>query len=257
MNDSSTKRIHRIYSILLSIVIVITGICLMVLCINIYRSGKQSFSREVVANAFAKISILVYICLFMTILGFIFDLFSSSSKKTKGNVSLNMILENLQNKKDMSQSDIDIISSIVIERRKRRLHSTLRMIVVFISSLVFLLYATNKNNYHQSNINHSMIKAMIILMPCLLISFVYSLYTVIINEKSMIKEIDLLKKLPPKDNSELSDECNYSNNKKIIAIRIAFLLLGAGILIYGYKTGGTHDVLTKAVNICTECIGLG
>ncbi|MBQ2981771.1 MAG: thioredoxin [Lachnospiraceae bacterium] len=40
-------------------------------------------------------------------------------------------------------------------------------------------------------------------------------------------------------------------------MRIAFIIIGIGILIYGFATGGTRDVLTKAVNICTECIGLG
>ncbi|MBR2311262.1 MAG: thioredoxin [Oscillospiraceae bacterium] len=28
-------------------------------------------------------------------------------------------------------------------------------------------------------------------------------------------------------------------------------------ILVGYFSGGTEDVLTKAVNICTECVGLG
>lgn len=43
----------------------------------------------------------------------------------------------------------------------------------------------------------------------------------------------------------------------IRAVRLA--LLGAGVLltVLGAANGGAHDVLVKAVNICTECIGLG
>ena len=258
MTDSKIKQIHRIYSILLSIIIVIAGICLMVSCIDIYNSGKQPFSRESVANAFNKISIPLYLCIFMTILGFILEIFIPTPlDKSKIATSKAMLLENLQNKKDMSQSDIDVITSITIERKKRRLHSISRVVTLIIASIIFLVYATNERNFHQSDINGSMIKAMYILVPCLLVSFIYSLFTVIINEKSMMTEIELLNKLPIKDNNESADDETCSCDKKIAAIRIAFLLIGIGILAYGFATGGTRDVLTKAVNICTECIGLG
>ncbi|MBE6563056.1 MAG: thioredoxin [Ruminococcaceae bacterium] len=40
-------------------------------------------------------------------------------------------------------------------------------------------------------------------------------------------------------------------------VKLAILILAAAALIYGAIAGGTADVLTKAVNICTECIGLG
>ena len=40
-------------------------------------------------------------------------------------------------------------------------------------------------------------------------------------------------------------------------VPLAFLPMAVGLLLYGFFAGGTADVLTKAVNICTECIGLG
>lgn len=41
--------------------------------------------------------------------------------------------------------------------------------------------------------------------------------------------------------------------------RLRWALLGMGILlsVCGFAAGGAADVLTKAINICTECIGLG
>lgn len=257
MTSISIKRIHRIYSVLLSIVIVIAGICLMVSCVNIYNSGKQPFSREAVGNAFSKIAIPIYLCILMTVIGFLLELFLPSlSTKEKSSISQNMLLENLQNKKDTANCEPDVTTAITIERKKRRLHTVSRMVVLVIASVVFLIYATNEKNFHQSDINGSMIKAMYVLVPCLLVSFAYSLYTVIVNEKSMKAEIELLRKLPSKDTTA-SDDDYCSCDKKIAVIKVAFLLIGIGILIYGFATGGTRDVLTKAVNICTECIGLG
>ncbi|MBR4862977.1 MAG: thioredoxin [Oscillospiraceae bacterium] len=40
-------------------------------------------------------------------------------------------------------------------------------------------------------------------------------------------------------------------------MRYALLVVAVSILVYGYFAGGTNDVLTKAINICTECVGLG
>ena len=39
---------------------------------------------------------------------------------------------------------------------------------------------------------------------------------------------------------------------RCVCIALAVLLIGLGIV-----NGGLWDVLVKAVNICTECIGLG
>lgn len=39
--------------------------------------------------------------------------------------------------------------------------------------------------------------------------------------------------------------------------RLVILGVAIAVLILGFAIGGYADVLTKAVNICTECIGLG
>ena len=40
-------------------------------------------------------------------------------------------------------------------------------------------------------------------------------------------------------------------------VRISLLLTGLVLIVLGILNGGLRDVLIKAVNICTECIGLG
>ena len=47
------------------------------------------------------------------------------------------------------------------------------------------------------------------------------------------------------------------NEKKIAIARLAVLCLGILFIILGVMNGGSRDVLIKAINICTECIGLG
>ena len=39
--------------------------------------------------------------------------------------------------------------------------------------------------------------------------------------------------------------------------RLLLLILAAALILHGIINGSMHDVFVKAVNICTECIGLG
>ncbi len=40
-------------------------------------------------------------------------------------------------------------------------------------------------------------------------------------------------------------------------LRIALLVLACVLIVAGVFNGSANDVFGKAVNICTECIGLG
>ena len=45
--------------------------------------------------------------------------------------------------------------------------------------------------------------------------------------------------------------------KLVWGIRVAVLLVAIVSIVLGIANGGMADVLSKAINICTECIGLG
>jgi len=147
MTKENVLRFYRIYKILLSAVIVIAGICFIAGCISIYLSGDSPYSREIVAETFGKIAIPVYLCLVMTIIGFILDIVLPAECK-----------------------------------------------------------ADNKKNTS--------------------------------------------KRVKPTEALKLSD-------KALLILRISLLVIGLALLIFGFISGGTADVITKAINICTECIGLG
>ena len=138
------KRIHLLYSIVLSAMLVITGICLCVACLGIYLSGDQPYSREAVASAFQPIAVPVYLCIALVVGGWILDAISPSETK-----------KNVRKKANRSSAE------------------------------------------------------------------------------------------PMK------------TEKKLLYLRLALLCVGIGVFVYGFFAGGTADVMTKAVNICTECVGLG
>ena len=258
MTHKRSCRLRRIFDILLCLTITIAGICLICSCLSIYYSGEHSYSRETVAKTFNYIAIPIYIALFFTISSFIVDFFAhEEAKKHPSKKDYKNVIKLLAAKKDLGNCDDTLTSSIAKEIKLRKKHSLLRTILLCLASVVFLSYALNANNFHQSEINDSMIKAMLVLLPCFAVSFAYSVYVAYSNEKSFQRELDLIKKAPA-SNNRASDESNANKSEKAVVIsKIIILLLSFAVIIYGLVAGGTADVLTKAINICTECIGLG
>lgn len=259
MTKETTIRIHRIYNILLSISIVLAGACLIAGCLSIYYSGDQPYTREVVADTFSSVSIPVYLCLALTLFSFVWEFFlPTAPNKSKPTKAYLHILNRLTSKKDFSQCDATLLSSINKERTSRRLHIIIRTVLLFVGSVIFLIYALNGKNFHQSNINESMTASMWILLPCMGIPFIYAVFVAYHNEKSLQREIELIKQVPASAKADSEGESSVPTTNKMISItRFAILFIGIAILVYGLIAGGTADVLTKAINICTECIGLG
>lgn len=255
MTKESTMRMHRIYNILFSIVIVIAGICLIIGVLTIYNSGDHPFSRESVAATFSTIAFPVYLTLAMAVISFIWEFISPSDKEKNPKAKdYPAMLSTLYEKKDFTNGDESLQTEIKALWKNRKMHVIIRTIVLVGCSAIFLLYALNSANFHQSEINLSMINAMKVLIPCSLVSFGYALFVAIHNEKSIQKEMDLVKKLPA--STVVEDEI-VSEEKRLSPYRNAILAVAIILVVYGFLNGGTIDVLAKAINICTECIGLG
>lgn len=256
MTTDLQRRCHRVYGIVLSISILVAGICLAAGCLTIYASGDQPYSRQAVADTFQSIAVPVLLCAVLTIGGFLWEWLSPlSNKPREPHRNTELLLSRLTAKADLSNGDDATCAAIAKEQQRRRQRAAIRAALVCAAGIVFLVYALNGTHYDSSDINTSMIRAMIVLIPCLLVPFGYAVFVVYGNEKSYQREIALLRTLPKRN---AVDEVPVDRADTAIRIaRAVLLLLGIAALIGGLLAGGTADVLTKAVNICTECIGLG
>lgn len=250
MDKKVITLIRRIYGIILSASIIIAGACLIAGCLYIYYSGG-GYSSAIVTETFFKICIPVYVCLALAIISFVFNAVFPDIQKDKPIKHYNLIYFNLLKKRDIS-TRIDELNKL--ESRKKML-KIINISVIAVCSVAFLTYALNGNNFHTSQINSSMIKAMWVLFPCVAVSVAFSVINYYQNLNCTKKQIVILKELPIKQSNDIED--NQKSDKKIIILKYVILAVGIIVVIFGAVTGGFADVLTKAVNICTECIGLG
>ena len=257
MKKESVKRIRLIYSIILSLSIVAAGICLMAACIGIYQSGgEQIYTAQKVREAFAPISGIVYFSLVLILGSILLNLLLPlESGKKKADKNYAAILDRLLEKREVENCDPALKDQILHQRKSRKQNKVLSLLLFAAGSIAFLVYGTNPANFHQTEINGSMIKAVTLLGSLLVVPFIFGVFTACHSSRSLQKEIDLVKQIPAGEYkpAEAAKTCNRKAN----ALRWAVLGVAVVILVYGFFAGGTADVLTKAINICTECVGLG
>lgn len=255
----SKKRVHMIYKILLSIALIVMGACLIVACVGIYLSGDRPFSAEAVATAFGSIAIPVYLCLLLILGGFFLDGFAPQKQPKLTAVKQHAYaLQKLKAKLDMELCSKEIRQKLTALKSKRQYASFAVWLIMLLSLTDFWDYALDPAHFDSVDINGSMIAAAIPFGLSCLFVLLACIFFYYFNAKCDQKEIKLVKEAIAA--GAVKTEVSVPAVKKISAaniVRFTVLGIGIAIFVYGFITGGTADVLTKAVNICTECVGLG
>lgn len=257
MKKDTIKLLRLAYGIVTGIFAVVSGICFIAACISIYRSGgDQIYTVQKVAEAFSGIAGLVYFSLALIAGGLVLDLaLPADSKKKKVEKNYAATLERLLEKRDIDTCDPALKDAILHERKLRKQDRILSLLLLAVGSLAFLFYGADPANFHQTEINASMTKAVVLLAAYLVVPFVFTVCTVYRGKRSLQKEIELVKQIPAGErmvSAPAKTSCRAQNVVRWVVLGAAVILL-----VYGFIAGGTADVLTKAVNICTECVGLG
>ncbi len=265
MTPKTKQRIRLIYDILLSAVTILAGICFIVSCRNLYAAGlaqgTEPYSRELVAAAFARIRIPVYLCLALVIGSFLVDIaLPRPNKKLSPEKNYPLILERLRAKADLDACEPALRSAVRTQKRNRRIHIGISALLSVVCGVIFLAYACNGNNWGPpAEVTASMIRSMRLFVPCLLIPLAYIIFTAYFCRGSMRREIDLMKQAGTQAPRKAAQAARPATNRKVLllAVRCVMVAVCIGFLIYGVSSDGVEGVIAKAVAICTECIGLG
>ena len=95
------------------------------------------------------------------------------------------------------------------------------------------------------------------LTPWVIIGFSSMIVTTIYEEISSKKSIELVKNIIKFNGKKESVKQTDKNKLAINVARGVIIGLSVVLIVVGIFNGGAEDVLQKAINICTECIGLG
>ena len=263
MSQDIRKRIHRIYGIAYIAVTVIAGICFILSALALYKTGlaqnTQPYTRELVTQSFARIAVPVYLCLAMTIGGFIVHLaLPVERKKSVPEKNLPLILSRLRAKADLQQCDAQLRGAIGRQQNARKLHTVISILLTAVCAVIFLAKACNQSYWPDpAYVTDAMIGIMPLFAACVLIPLAYIIFTAYFCRASLQKEIELLKQAPKATQVQPTKERKQLPALAAQILQAVCILLGIGFIIYGVAGDGIEGVIAKAVAICTECIGLG
>lgn len=257
MTDKTKSLLRLCYHVAVTAALAVAGVLLMVACVGIYRLNPDGhpFTREVVAQHFAPIALPVYLCAALAVLGFFLRPLLPAAPTPKADLTI-PTLKRLTARVNLTACPAELAAAIQKERRARALHRNIVEALLAAGGAIFLLYALDMANFHISEITASMKAAMVWLIPCMGVPFAYGVFSAYFSRTSVKREIALLKSAPAEAVSPAPAPLSQSE-RWIVIVRCALIALALFFMAVGFAKGGWLDVLTKAINICTECIGLG
>ena len=260
MSEQAKKTRYLIFGILLSVLLVTTGILLMASCVSIYKIGHRPFTPENISAAFSKIAFPVGVTAGMSIVGLlmnvIFPYMNPTPKARKDQKRILCLLQKRLNTETCPKETLDAI------QKERHLRAVLRIAATVLSvaaALPAVIYSLNMNHF-SADYNESVIAACMWILPCTFIVMGICTALVYIEGASYERQLRLVKAALAESKKSASAEApdaSVGSQKGKTALRISLAVAAILLIVIGILNGGMAEVLDKAVNICTECIGLG
>lgn len=260
--------IRLIYSVFLSLFIVAIGITLIVVAADIYYSGNGTgviYSREIVGERLKLLSIPLVFLIAAIIAGAVFPLIEKMPARDK-EATLNKLSEKIP---EGESEEYKKAEAEFNKANKIRLIIWLSALAVLLATtIVCLVYLCTAANFKGEDINAEILKMVANILPCTAVAIIAGAGVSIYNGVLVEKQLKAAKAMIVAGNGAVKGQPDYykkldavkavaASKITVWVIRGIILAVAVTFILLGIFNGGADDVLGKAVNICTECIGLG
>lgn len=148
------------------------------------------------------------------------------------------------------------------ERKIRRDVVLMAIAATLVTSVISLIIILNPDMYTIENLNNDIISATLTATPAIAVGLGSAVFAKQVQLASLARatavikdEIKAVGKVQKQDSVMHSE--SVPNRIFTGGVRVLVIALALVFIIMGIANGGMADVLSKAVKICTECIGLG
>lgn len=280
MQEKTCKTVRLCYGIALSLMTLITGALFIWQTLDIYLSGgNRPFTAEIVSERLTRISPAFWIWVVMVVVGFVlWEVFTVPAKRAPLKDDC-YALRRLKKRVPQKVGESGLASLKAVKRGE-----LINLIVKLCAAALCLAgvaygiaYLATSANFPKTDVNGEMLNMAAHLAPCvfaaLLILCGVTLYLSISAKKQLphVKQLIASAKADEKNGveavyvtgntavAEFYGRWKALSNHKyfILGVRIAIAVFAVTFIILGIVNGNMRAILIKAINICTECIGLG
>jgi hypothetical protein len=270
------KRIRFYYGIFLSVLTAVLGALFIAQAVTILADGdwvQGAYSREIVAEHLFPVSIVLYVWIAAIVAGFVLSLiFPYNEKQVKtyrGRETLHRLSSRIpEGSGEEYEADLKKVRE---EKLSRLIIYTMCAAICFIGVIVSAVYLFRSDNFTSPDKNMSMLYMLLNVGPWVLVIFGTCIFMASFEQHSIDREITALKHLIASNKGNpvivantqknavlLKIQAFFGNKYFKLGVRIAVGAVAVALVLVGiFCTEGARDVFIKAINICTECIGLG
>ena len=262
MSEKTRKTINLTYSIYITLFSIVIGVLFIVQTLDIYfggiSTGNQMYTTETISLHFKQISIPFILWIVSLFIGYVLYLVIPFKNKNKIKIeSINLLKKySVDLEKSENEEYINLVEIIKKERKSRKIIWLIALISSALCIIPCLIYLLNPNNFSaDGNLMQEAGLMAVNVLPWFIIALFICFAAKLYEKHSANIEFDAVKKIGKFNFQE--NKNYYLSKKKLFIIRISIATLSIVLIITGIINGGARDVLIKAINICTECIGLG
>ena len=253
----------KLYLILQSVMCILLVVLLAVSAVSIYREGKAQkaedpmasiYSREKTAEKFKPIAPLFFGAIGLTVAGWILGVKDENIDKPVNDVEL---VRNLTAARVSQPGE-----AMTAERKKQKKLFWSGWGLFALCMVPIGLYLADGGHFPENNLEEMIRSLALHVFPWIFLGLTCLLVFSVLREKSMEREtadareqIKAEKEAGIRTETKHQQHTGYAKGKHMLQIIVA--VAAAVFIILGVWNGSAKAVHTKAVNICTECVGLG
>lgn len=275
MAESKGKKIRFIYGIFFTVLTLVVGGLFIVQICSIYHSAPSSpYSVESISAHFNQIAVPVWLWVAALLANIVLSyVFEEDEEKPQATVSVEVKLNRL--KRRLPENAVGM-SAIKKKRDGRRAAVIACVIFVAAGAALCLFYLLDENYTPIIGADffpggRALADRLVHSIPWIINAFLVCLVVTEFLEVSREEELALTKtaiaesakqglkaeKQEEKQNLFQKIGAFFDSEKGTTVCRIVFAVVGVALVVIGIFNGGMHDMFQKAINICTQCIGLG
>ena len=264
-------KIRFYYSVFLGVYTAVIGVLFLAEAADLYYSGVDAlqatqgmYSRAEVGARLGELLAPLILWVLAIVLGaVIFELFPAAQKRDR--VRDDVKLYSRLRRRASEEKNPDIYAKIKQYERVRLGVRLFALAFCLLSAAMCIAYLATASHFTSlAELNQNILGMVANVLPwvgaALAVLILEAVFEAMFARKLLLslKTIVGSTDTPPKFEAQAERVSAFFNNKwTIFGIRLAVFVLAVTFIGLGIANGGAQSVLIKAINICTECIGLG